>query len=58
MLRFGLAVFVLVWLFAPSTLQSVVPVWLAFLLPSTPEHPRAAAGRARCDTPVHPLARA
>ncbi|HEX2432789.1 MAG TPA: hypothetical protein VHI55_02460 [Gaiellaceae bacterium] len=31
-LRIGLAVFVLVWLFAPYRLQSVVPVWLAFLI--------------------------
>ena len=32
MLRIGLAVFVLAWLFAPYALQSAVPVWLAFLI--------------------------
>jgi hypothetical protein len=31
-LRIGLAVFVLAWLFAPYTLQSAVPIWLAFLI--------------------------
>jgi hypothetical protein len=32
LLRIGLAVFVLAWLFAPYSLQSLVPIWLAFLI--------------------------
>jgi len=32
LLRIGLAVFVLVWLFGPYTLQSAVPIWLPFLI--------------------------
>lgn len=30
--RIGLAVFVLVWLFGPSSLRAVVPIWLPFLV--------------------------
>jgi len=30
--RLGLAVFVLVWLFGPSSLRDVVPIWLPFLV--------------------------
>ncbi len=32
LLRVGLAVFVLAWLFGPYTLQSAVPIWLPFLI--------------------------
>jgi hypothetical protein len=32
LLRVGLIVFVLVWLFGPYTLQSAVPIWLPFLI--------------------------
>jgi hypothetical protein len=32
LLRVGLAVFVLVWLFGPYALQSAVPIWLPFLI--------------------------
>ena len=32
LLRVGLVVFVLVWLFGPYTLRSAVPIWLPFLI--------------------------
>jgi hypothetical protein len=32
LLRMGLVVFVLVWLFGPYTLRSAVPIWLPFLI--------------------------
>ena len=32
LLRLGLAVFVLVWLFGPYALQAAVPIWLPFLI--------------------------
>jgi hypothetical protein len=32
LLRVGLAVFVLAWVFGPYTLQSAVPIWLPFLI--------------------------
>jgi hypothetical protein len=32
LLRVGLAVFVLVWIFGPYALQSAVPIWLPFLI--------------------------
>ncbi len=32
LLRIGLALFVLLWLVGPSTLRSIVPIWLPFLI--------------------------